>query len=333
MLLSSRSPGPVLSALLVVGVCFAGALGCYAPKIDNGKLQCSIPDRLCPDGMECSAVDRFCYKKGEVPVVTVRPLDSGAPDAIAMCQTMTPAGGKCDPVCQVGCNAEQKCNVTATSTGCTPAPTTTTALGVNATCTPGGADQCARGLICLREPRPVCGAHCYKYCRSDSDCQPPALGMPNSGSRCTGLVDPRSTLTSTKVCSPPRDDCDPSFGLGQLAPRCTSQGGPRPFPTFGCYVLSTDYPDIPVCDCAGFLTEEDTTPTPMRPDPPGCSGDRTCVPGFDCVPNSAGPTAKPVTVCRRVCKLAGGAPCPPAQTCTSFMSNMRPPSRIYGYCK
>jgi hypothetical protein len=166
-------------------------------------------------------------------------------------------------------------------------------------------DQCRPGAVCLQESvdQPACGAHCYRHCRGDGDC-------PNA--RCTIEIQFGSASTTSKVCSPPLDACNP-FG----AARCSISAS-RPYPTFACYVMSSSYPDIPICDCAG------TTPIGQS-----CMYEHQCEPGGECV------LVGSVRICRRVCKvglpvnspLASGG-CPAASpTCTAF-----PGGSQFGYC-
>jgi hypothetical protein len=226
------------------------------------------------------------------------PMDPYGP--FAGCQAPPRQG--CDPVCQSGCACNERCRLEGGNTVCRQqdAPF----IGYYDSCDPK-ADTCRPGTICLQESQDhaACGSHCYRHCRSDSDC-------PNA--KCTIDVQFGSAATSSKVCSPPMDGCNP-FGPA----RCTNTTG-RPYPTFACYVMSSNYPDIPICDCAG------TTPAGMQ-----CTYEHECEPGAECVLLGMART------CRRVCKVGlplGTLPinggCPMLMpTCTAF-----PGGTQFGYC-
>jgi hypothetical protein len=163
-------------------------------------------------------------------------------------------------------------------------------------------DTCRPGTICLQESldHAACGAHCYGYCRTDGDC--------GGGAKCIIDVQFGSSSTLEHVCTAPVDGCDP-WGVA----RC--QNAPqRPYPTFGCYLMSVNQTNQTICDCAG------TVPLGMP-----CRFEHECVPGAECVLYGG------ATLCRQICSTQAGAPgpalCPMGQTCTPF-----PGSTKYGYC-
>jgi hypothetical protein len=215
------------------------------------------------------------------------------------CSAASPAG-LCDPVCQLRCGCHQKCTFVGTQLACqdlAPAP-----VDVYGSCSPT-ADRCRAGAVCLEEIAPACGAHCYRFCRTDFDCGGPERA------RCVGEVQIGGTSGTYRVCSPPLEACDPTGEAACADPQ-------RSLPLFGCYILSSHVPDQAVCDCAGIKAEGAP-----------CDFERECRPGLECV--------KLVTDarCRRLCRLDGaGTPCAPGQTCTPF-STPDGPSRRFGYCR
>jgi hypothetical protein len=121
-----------------------------------------------------------------------------------------------------------------------------------------------------------------------------------------------SMAATSKVCSPPMDPCNP------YGPARCSQASGRAYPTFGCYVLSSTYPDTAICECAG------TVPVGMP-----CTYEHECQPGAECVLLGSS------RLCRRACRVgaAAGTPvtsggCPQINpTCTAF-----PGASQFGYC-
>jgi hypothetical protein len=268
----------------------------------------------CPSGYKCNRLDGFCYKEGSIPPIGGSGGGGGMGGAggdnvctvamppygpVAGC--MPPASKPCDPVCQSGCACNERCKLEGGNPVCrAEGPMFTEQYG---SCSPS-ADQCKPGTICLQESQdhPGCGAHCYRHCRADADC-------PNA--KCSVEVQFGMSTTTDKVCSPPMDTCNP-FGPA----RCMMQGM-RPYPTFGCYVMSSTYPDIAICDCAG------TTLVGQA-----CKYEHECEPGAECV------LLGMARLCRRVCKV-GAPPGPPIMggcpvmnpTCTPF-----PGGATFGYC-
>jgi hypothetical protein len=292
---------------------------CYNPQIVSGGLKCS-PSFECPDGFKCNSADGLCYTEGQ-PAPTggtggMAGMGGGGAggDVGGMCMTPTPPYGPfagctpvaqdqgCDPVCQAGCACNERCKLDGPVTACRAE--TQPFIQQYETCNPM-ADRCRPGTICLQESvdHPSCESHCYKHCRTDADC-PMA--------KCTIEVQFGANATKYKVCSPPSDGCSP-FGPA----RCSAAAN-RPYPTFACYVMSSSYPDIPICDCAG------TTPIGQS-----CKYEHECEPGGECVLLGS------VRLCRRVCKvglapgsalLLGGCPMTDP-VCTAF-----PGGSQFGYC-
>jgi hypothetical protein len=291
---------------------------CYNPQIVNGGLKCTA-NFECPSGFKCNQPDGLCYQEGMIPPIggtggsgtgggggdtggsgNVCTAPMGQYGPFTGC-TAAPRDKGCDPVCQSGCACNERCKLEGGNTNCRAEGPTF--LQQYDACEPKD-DRCRPGTICLQESQDhaACGSHCYRHCRTDGDC-------PNA--KCTIEVQFGNSATTNKVCSPPMDACSP-FGQGMC-----SSGSMRPYPTFGCYVMSSTYPDIPICDCAG------TTGIGMA-----CTYEHECVPGAECVLLGS------VRQCRRVCKvglpvtvgvLMGG--CPPMATCTAF-----PGGSTFGYC-
>jgi hypothetical protein len=303
---------------------------CYNPQIVDGGLKCSA-NFECPSGFKCNQTDGVCYRQGTIPPAggtggnvagtggnagtggaTGGAGGQGGSDMCTMptgqygpLPNCTPPSGStkaCDEVCQTGCACNERCKLEAGNAVCRiEGPTF---LQNYESCDPKS-DTCRPGTICLQESPDhlACGSHCYRHCRNDADC-------PNA--KCSIEVQFGTSMTTNKVCSPPMDACNP-FG----AARCTAQMG-RMYPTFGCYVMSSTYPDIAICDCAG------TTMTGQA-----CTYEHECEPGSECVLLGA------ARLCRRVCRVnaaAGTLPaqggCPPlTPLCTPF-----PGGSNFGYC-
>jgi hypothetical protein len=216
-----------------------------------------------------------------------------------MCQAPSDGAG-CDVVCQSGCSCNQVCRIEHGSAVCGNGGPVF--LQQYDSCDPDH-DQCRPGNICLQEAsdHPACGSHCYRHCRDNYDCP--------TGSKCSIELQfgGDAGAGDARVCSPPQDGCNP---FGQA--RCNRAD--RPYPTFGCYLLSSSFPDVAVCDCAGTVKIGDP-----------CSYEHECEPGAECV--SAG-----TRICRHVCKVGATGPpatggCPVGMTCTPF-----PKGSTFGYC-
>jgi hypothetical protein len=276
----------------------AGAVAaCYNPKIEEGAFLCGN-DGTCPEGFKC--LDLRCFKSGT-------PTDGGPPGDAApdsrQCSPPTGSTGACDPVCQSGCRMGEQCSNNGSGNEC------------RAMNTPGDSlydscdsiqDSCRQGLVCLPEFNPdQCGAHCYRYCRADLDCP--------EGSRCVGEVSDGAGNPLYKTCTPRGGTCNPTGSN----PRCTDNApADRSFPAFACYIVSPEFPDETVCECAG------TVPEGQR-----CERTYECVPGNECIP--VGTDIR----CRRLCTpllspLMPTVTCPTGQACIAF-----PGTRKVGYCR
>jgi hypothetical protein len=289
---------------------------CYNPQIVEGGLTCTA-NAECPSGFKCMGTT--CWKVGSIPPIGgmgggtagAGGTGGGTGGSGGGCMSgpaygpfpgcTAPAGGQtCDAVCQSGCGCKERCKLEGGNPVCRAEGPDF--LPQYDACSPTD-DRCRPGAICLQESQDHagCGAHCYRHCRVDADC-------PNA--KCTIEVQFGNSTTTNKVCSPPMDTCNP---FGQA--RCGMQEK-RPYPTFGCYVMSSSYPDIAICDCAG------TTQVGQA-----CTYEHECEPGAECVLLG---TAR---LCRRVCKVGavGGAVaggCPAVNPiCTPF-----PGGTVYGYC-
>jgi hypothetical protein len=278
-----------LAALLVVG--------CYKPDIPEGAFRCGA-EQSCPDGFQC--VNGRCFKN--------KPSEDAAGDAAGTCQrqelecSASPGpSGACDPVCQSGCACGEKCVNPGGGNTCT-----TIAMPVQLnydSCNPD-ADRCRPGSVCLPEFQDRCGAHCYRFCRVDTDC-----GM---NARCTGEAQDPAGNPLYRVCSAKIEPCNPTG----VAPACGPGAGPdRLAPAFGCYILSHMHPDETVCECAGLL-----------PEGAACEREYQCVPGLECLRVAGEPR------CRKLCTLEGGGVLPPVvcplgQRCMAFTN-----ARKYGFC-
>jgi hypothetical protein len=303
---------------------------CYNPQIVSGGLKCTA-NFECPGGFTCSQADGLCYKNGEIPTAGVGGITTGGSGptggtggtvgtggtgAGGTCATPAAPYGPfpgctppadirgCDPVCQAGCGCTQRCKLQNGNNVCRDEGPNF--LNEYAACDPVD-DRCRPGTICLQESmdHPACGARCYRHCRSDTDC-PMA--------KCSVDVQFGNSATKHRVCSPPMDACNP-WGMAT----CSSASG-RALPTFGCYVMSSTYPDIPICDCAGTL-----------PIGAMCMFEHECVPGAECV------LAGGVRACRRMCKVGLPAMSPiPIGGCglmTPMVCNPFPGSTQFGYCR
>jgi len=207
----------------------------------------------------------------------------------------TPAAGKCDPLCQSGCDGcHQKCSVNTKGALTCNEPVGTGSSQEGDSCDPVSVDSdqqtdaCAPGLVCVDRS---CKNECAKLCRVDADCP---------GSTCS-----RDYAPGFKVCDVKAADCNPVKALGPTKCPGTAQG---------CY-LSPNVMDRTVCDCPFNAVGEGKT----------CKFSRDCLPGLACV-DATGTTD---LRCYIVCSLVGSTSgCPGAQTCHTFNGNAK-----YGYCR
>lgn len=287
MLNSRRGVMAVPGMVLLTTV--ALAIGCYKPNIEDEGLYCAKPpEKRCPDGFFCTSIGT-CKKgsgpdDGSVPDLPAesRP-DTTPPTDMAverMCVAPIPnctvlAGGRCDPVCQMGCGCNEHCSVNGGGALTCNAPLAG-GIGLGKSCdisgngSPTQTDNCAPGLVCLMEG---CGSHCFKHCRIDADCVNATCSRQIGG--------------GNKVCEVPFVTCNPME---------TGAAAGCPAGAQACY-LSTLQPDKTFCDCPVAAVGENGA----------CSATQDCIRGLVCVDASNSMDFR----CRRVCNLSGpGNNCP-----------------------
>ena len=319
IVLSSRASKPSRSGrgALVAFALLAGVLAiasCFNPSINTGGFKCSsIYEKDCPDGFQC--VSGRCWKGGIVPadaglpdvkmdapldVQVEKTMEAGVDHVEAACTIKpvsgcTPMAGKCDPLCQTGCDGcHQKCSVNTTGALTCNEPVAPAALQEGDSCDQisMGSDQqtdaCAPGLVCVDRS---CKYECAKLCRTDNDCP---------GSTCS-----RDYAPGFKVCDVKNVDCNPVKALGATKCPGTAQG---------CYLSST-VTDRTVCDCPFNAVGEGKS----------CKLSRDCLPGLACV-DATGTTD---FRCYIVCSLTGAVSgCTGVQTCHPLNNSTK-----YGYCR
>jgi len=300
-----RHPEPAACAFAVALAALSFS-GCFKPNVLDGGLQCATSGKRCPDGFQCGA-DNRCER---MPVTV--PPDAGT-DAVSVpdakkdmatstdggdggaCVPVTPlcadepdAGEACSPSCQRGCGCGQRCNVVDRKPACVP--TGTVPLGE--LCNPN-ADDCAPGLICLRE---TCGnglARCYRHCTNDGQCD---------GVACTiNIADGQNNPTSYYTCDVPPRACNPVDGTG-----CPSL-------SFNCYLTSANQT---LCDCPGMGKQGMNNDT--------CTLYSDCAPGFICISGVDGQTSPH---CHFVCDVSKGGCTAAEPTCTPTIGGAK-----FGYC-
>lgn len=303
--------------LVLLGVTFISAAGCYRPSITDGGLVCAAMTPACPDGYSC--LEGHCHRptQGDASVPSdlaaerpVNPDATGDADAAkdtgpdltsdadaAMCVVRqalsgcTPqGGGACDPVCQTGCCTDQKC--TALSSGM--ADSTTASLGcakldagrnLGDTCdvknagTAARSDNCLAGLLCVTGNS---DSICFKMCRNDMDCA--------GGAKCEMRpIEPKRNLAS--VCGLPTSTCDPTDKA--ICPDKRT-----------CYLITPDKDtgDRTVCDISSGGKGNGAS----------CTYAFECFPGWTCPATGAGAGR-----CQPVCAHSGTSAgvCPPNLTC------------------
>lgn len=312
-----RSP---LAFIPLLVAALAGS-SCFNPSITTGGFKCSsVWKKDCPDGYSC--VNERCWKGGvvtgagdggvdikpdvppDLPTETPsdKPDGTSPTDKVEVACTIKPVSGctpmqpgKCDPLCQTGCDGcHQKCSVNTAGTFTCNDPASGLVGMEGDTCeiVSSGSelqtDQCAPGLVCVDL---ACKSQCAKLCRVDGDCP---------GSTCT-----RNYVTGFKICDVKAVDCNPVRALGATKCPGTAQG---------CY-LSATITDRTVCDCPGASQAEGKT----------CMLSRDCLPGLACV-DATGTTD---FRCYIVCSLQGATSgCTGAQTCHALNGSTK-----YGYCR
>ena len=266
-----------LALLVATGL----AAGCFnTNNVQSGGLKCA-PGGVCPDEFSCRA-DNLCYRNG---------TDGG--NACTPPATL-PSGDLCDPVCQSGCPANQRCQELLDqfgnySFGC-QAPPTGTPLDIFKPCDSSN-DLCKPGLLCVEPPLQStgCVSQCYRTCRQNSDCPADSLCVLSIGI---------GVQRSISICAPPAVACNPVLQTG-----CSSS-----LTGSTCYVFSKELPDETMCDCTGTLAAGAT-----------CTDLHSCVAGYECVAGK----------CQKVCLLqTGGLACSAGQTCASLNSSTK-----YGTCQ
>jgi hypothetical protein len=253
----------------MVSLSFSFGIGggaCYDPSIRSGGLLCAPGDKPCPDGFRCGGNGR-CVSS-DSPGGTGGGNGGGTGGAGGMCQNAIaplcqPSGGgsgACDPVCQTGCACGLRCNVSGSTAACA-APQGQKTVGQICAL---GADDCAPGLVCMRER---CGAdlgRCYRFCRND-----------DSSCICnTDLQDASMQNTNFRVCDLAAQMCNPYAQTG-----CPNQ-------SLRCYALG---PSQTICACPGDPSRE-------RQEGQSCSGFRECALGLACL--EVGGSARCVRLCQ-----------------------------------
>lgn len=282
----------------------AAVVACYKPDIADNKLFCggTLNDQ-CPDGFHC--VSGRCRTSGGVGGTGGTVNTGGTGGTNPMCLGPLPGTtpqntGMCDPVSQTGCaDCTQRCNIVGKMQVCQNPP----AAGnkVSELCSFSPTDTCDPGLICLGELQPVCGAHCYRYCRKDGDC--------TDGAHCVVPLSFGDMELTQLVCDVPPVTCLPYKGTAN----CAKGEG------FGCYLAGARFPEEVVCDCAGTLEEGQD-----------CTIERAeCKPGFICA--IANPGSGESAKCRAVCPLNN--PALAKQVCNGAMCVPYANSSKYGFCK
>jgi hypothetical protein len=210
------------------------------------------------------------------------------PPVAPTCQDDPRTGEVCNPACQKGC-ACGRCNVVSTGhSACVPSGT----VKLGEVCKPGNSDDCAPGLICLKE---ACGnnlGRCYRHCTSSTQCDGTICQIP--------VLDSSNQDTGFKACDIAARMCDPINNTG-----CPST-------SLNCYLTSAN---ITLCDCPG------SPPEGKNGDP--CTIYNDCAPGYVCV---AGVGGVPEPRCRFACVVGAANGCPTG-SCVAAGTGAK-----YGYC-
>jgi hypothetical protein len=279
-----------VAACLVPVVLGVLALGCYQPKVVSGKLKCALSTNACPDGFSCVA--GVCVAPGSAPGgrgaaggrfgmggdggggrgaggVTGGGGAGGAVctnPVISLC-AVPATSAACDPVCQTGCDCGLRCNVSNAGLGCEAATGTKTLGQLCQVAAQTTRDDCAPGLICLKE---ACGAslgRCYRFCRDSNMC--------GASGACAKVVPlPNGTPSGQRACDLTDEACDP-YATGAC-----------PDPALHCYVTG---PNQTTCDCPGMPGAE------------GQEGDR-CSAYNDCAAGLACLQVAGASQCVRLCR-------------------------------
>jgi len=297
-----RSAQVLAVRALLLGALLASA-GCFRPKnLANGF---SCPEAgPCPDGLVCNA-NFICATSYDAGVIGTGGsggttgtggtggkggagnVDGGGIDrpctgAVASCQPSD--AGLCDPVCNTGCGAcYQKCSVNgngALTCNAPMGPRSPALLGPcdqTSTFSLDETDDCQPGQLCANTNS--CGARCYKFCRTSSDCPDHATCSRDAGGGHT-------------VCDVPPIPCDPVAGA---APGSSGNSGCTGGLTVNCYLSATSATTL--CDCQNIRANG--TGNGTKGD--FCSHSRDCFAGLVCYD----PNGNNNMQCWPVCRLPG----------------------------
>jgi len=247
---------------------------CYNPNIVNGGLRCSEAGQ-CPEGFACHPTGR-CYKPD------TGPTDCGSTQ---LCAEQPMMNQECNLACQTGCGCGQRCNVTKNGPRCVAMGSKT--LGQNCMLTNNGEagyDDCAPGLVCLREQ---CGGlnRCYRLCSNYTQC-----GKPADDLHCRIPVVTANPQVTFTACDVPRQDCDPIAKTGCPA-------------GLTCFLLNNGQT---LCDCPTNSTGLPDAKAGLEG--AACALYSDCKGGLNCV------TADNASTCRPICSPSK-ATCAMGTTC------------------
>jgi len=294
-----RSAQVLAVRVLLLGALLASA-GCFRPKNLSGGFSC--PDGVhCPDGLSCNA-NQICVSdagvvstggnggkggaggKGGTGGVDAGGVDRPCTGAIASCPSTDAGTGKCDPVCNTGCGeCYQKCSVNTNGQPTCNEPMGPRSPGLLGACdqtSPSGlaqTDDCQPGQLCANTN--TCGARCYQFCRTSSDC--------SNGATCS-----RDAGGGYAVCDVPSVACDPVAGAASGA---SGNAGCTGGALVNCYLSGTSASTL--CDCQNIRTNG--TGNGTKGD--FCSRSRDCFAGLVCY-DALGNNTKQ---CWPVCRLPG----------------------------
>jgi hypothetical protein len=276
-------------ALVLVLVPALAAPACFKPNVQDGGFKCATGATPCPDGFKCEVSTNLCKRN---------PSDGGAGkggkgggaggmggvagggeggtggqtpcfDAMPNCEPSD--AGICDPYCQSGCSdCHQKCSANTANELTCNTPTKSKLAGTLEACsisyrgTSMQADDCAQGNVCVDEN--VCFPRCFRFCRSDQDCDNSFCDRDVNGQKTCGI--------------PYVDTCTPLM-VG-LNAGCSSG--------LACYISAT-HSEHTFCDCpqgSGHIGDD-------------CARSVDCSPGLACAYILVG-VGK--ATCRQVCDLS-----------------------------
>jgi hypothetical protein len=181
-------------------------------------------------------------------MIDAAPPDAAPPDAAAA--TCTPRAAVCDPVCNTGCGAGQRCDISGTANQgqCITTSGETQQSGQSCTAT-ATTDSCVAQNACLADSK------CYRLCYVDSDC---------GTNRCCNISIGLGTANTPSGFNA----CGASAGCDPTVTNAGSCGTGN-----ACYFIpcATNTSNT---DCASAGTG--TTGT-------SCTYVNDCAPGYDCV--------------------------------------------------